>query len=284
MHDIAIVGAGPAGLSAAINARQRDKSVIVYENPSGESWLSRAERLENVPGMPGISGPALLRALREHALAMGARIERGRVRQILAMDDQYMLAVDDEFADARAVILAMGARQPKLLPGEARLLGMGVSYCATCDGMLYRGKTIAVILESAEAMHEVNFLATLAARVLLFARKPVGEPMRANVELRADRPRALAGEDTLRAVETDAGEAAVDGVFILRDAIALSTLLPELALDGSFIGVDRMMRTNLPRVYAAGDCAGKPLQVAKAIGEGCVAALTAAEELDRSAK
>lgn len=275
MFDIAIIGGGPAGLSAAITARQRGKEALVISRTDARGWLARAERIDNYPGLPHLSGPELLSAMRAHAEGMGAQFIEGLVQQILAMGDSFAIAIGSEYVDARRIILCMGARQPKVLPGEEALLGRGVSYCGTCDGMLYRGKHVAVVAESAEAVHEANYLAGLAAHVRYFGKPDAA--LNPQIEVLAARPEAVEGEETVRALLAGGERYDEDGVFIFRDAMALSALLPGIAHEGPFIRVDRRMETSIPGVFAAGDCAGKPLQVAKAVGEGCIAALSAAE-------
>ena len=136
MFDIAIVGAGPAGYSAAIHARKREKTAVVIGQNTG--WLSRAHSVTNYPGLPGVSGEALLGAMRAQAEQMGAEMRPGVVHQILPMGETFALSLGADFVEARRIILCTGAKQPRLLPGEQELLGRGVSYCGTCDGMLYR--------------------------------------------------------------------------------------------------------------------------------------------------
>ena len=143
MIDIAVIGAGPAGYSAAITARKRDQSVVVIGQNTG--WLARAEHVANYPGLPDISGRDLLSAMANQAQALGAALRPGVVHQVIAMGDSFALSLGADFIEARRVILCTGAKQPKLLPGENELLGRGVSYCGTCDGMLYRGRRVAVI-------------------------------------------------------------------------------------------------------------------------------------------
>lgn len=275
MLDIAVVGAGPAGYSAAINARKRDKSVVVIGQNTG--WLSRAERVSNYPGLPDVSGEALLSSMRAQAEALGATIRPGVVHQALPMGETFALSLGADFIEARRLILCVGAKQPRLLPGEAELLGRGVSYCGTCDGMLYRGKRVAVIARGPEAAAEANFLCGLCEKVLYFGEPQEGLDARA--EVREGEPEAILGDARARALRVGGEDVPVDGVFIFREAMALSSLLPGLQMDGAFIRVDRQMRTSIPGVFAAGDCTGAPLQVAKAVGEGCVAALFAAQEL-----
>ncbi len=275
MLDIAVVGAGPAGYSAAITARKRDKSVLVIGQHTG--WLARAEHIANYPGLPDVSGPALLDAMRAQAQALGAQLRPGVVHQIVPMGESFGLSLGADFVEARTVVLCTGARQPRLLPGEGELLGRGVSYCGTCDGMLYRGKTVAVIAQGPEAVSEANFLAGVCAHVAYF-----GSPdpaLDARIEVRGEKPEAILGGTRAAGLRAGGMELPFDGVFIFREATALSALLPGLEMDGAFIRVDRSMRTSVPRVYAAGDCTGVPLQVAKAVGEGCVAGLSAAQAL-----
>ena len=275
MYDIAVIGAGPAGYSAAINVRKREKSVIVVGQNTG--WLSRAESIENYPGMPGVSGQAMLCVMADQARAMGAELRGGVVHQVINMGESFALSLGADFVEARKVILATGAKQPKLLPGEERLLGRGVSYCGTCDGMLYRGKNVAVIGAGAEAVPEANFLMSLCASVTYFG-KP-DEALDSRIQVRDEKVTEITGE--MRASGLIAGGESMpfDGVFIFREAMALSSLLPGLEMDGAFIKVDRQMRTSLDGVFAAGDCTGLPLQVAKAVGEGCIAGLAACQEL-----
>lgn len=273
MVDIAVIGAGPAGYSAAVSARKRDKSVAVIGQNTG--WLARAERVDNYPGLPHVTGPALLEAMREQAKQMGAQLLPGVVHSVVPLGESFGLSLGAEFVEARRVILCTGAKQPKRLPGEAELLGRGVSYCGTCDGMLYRGQSVAVIGAGAEAVGEANFLAGLCAHVDYFGREDAALDSR--IALRREKPEAILGDARAEGLLAGGQELAYDGVFIFREAMALSALIPGLEMDGAFIRVDRRMRTNIPGVYAAGDCTGLPLQVAKAVGEGCVAGLEAAQ-------
>ena len=280
MYDLAIIGKGPAGWSCAITARMRGLKVLVVGPAHNASWLARTEKIDNYPGLPEVSGRKLLDAFSAQALAMGAEERVGLVRQILPSDGGFMLLIESDVLEVKAVVLAMGAARPKLLPGEEELLGMGVSYCATCDGMLYRGKRLAVLSASDEGAEETQFLSSLAASVDYFALKahnPSALP--ANVQVIREQPASLSREENGIRVQSAQNARVYDGVFIFRSAVSLSMLLSELVTEGSFIPVDRSMRTNVPGVYAAGDCTGKPLQVAKAVGEGNVAAISAAEYL-----
>lgn len=275
MIDIAVIGAGPAGYSAAINARKRDKSVVVIGQHTG--WLAKAQRVENYPGMPDASGETILETMRAQAISLGAQMRPGVVHQIIPMGESFGLSLGADFVEAKTVILCTGAKQPRQLPGEERLLGRGVSYCGTCDGMLYRGKRVAVIAQGHEAVSEANFLAGLCESVTFFGESDPA--LDARITVSGDKVEAILGEMRAEGVRAGGTDQAFDGVFIFREAMALSALISGLETQGAFISVDRQMRTNLPGVYAAGDCTGLPLQVAKAVGEGCIAALSAAQAL-----
>jgi thioredoxin reductase (NADPH) len=280
MVDIVIVGKGPAGLSCAITARMRGLNTLLVAPPKATSWLAKTEQIDNYPGLPKTSGANLLATFEAQAKELGVTQREGLVRQILPMDTGFMLLVESDVVEAKTVVLAMGAARPQLLPGEEELVGMGVSYCATCDGMLYRGKRLAVLSASEEGAQETLFLTTLAQSVDYFQlKKHDAEGLPAMVNRIAEQPQSLKRGEGGIVVTTKEGVHSYDGVFIFRNAVSLGMLLPDLATEGSFIPVDRGMHTNVPGVFAAGDCTGKPLQVAKAVGEGNVAAISAAEYL-----
>ena len=278
MLDIAIVGGGPAGWSAAITARMRNQAVCVFAPADENNWLNKADKVENYPGMPGVSGKRLLDTFSSQAIDMGASTQKAIVRQVMANGGSYLLLVENEVVEARTVILAMGATRPKPLPGEMEYLGRGVSYCGTCDGMFYRGKRVAVLSSGEQGLHEANFLADLASEILYFPlKKHDAAGLDTRVTMLKEKPLQILGEDSGLRVKTDKGAHDADGVFVFRPAVALDQLLPGLKTEGAFIPVNRFMETNLPGVYAAGDCTGQPLQIAKAVGEGNIAAIRASE-------
>ena len=161
MYDIAVIGGGPAGLSAAIQARARNKSVLVVSGDDRDNPLYKTSRIDNYLGFYNVTGPELLKRFRTHAGQMGVERRDGRVLNLLAVGGAYYLSIGSEVEQARAVVLATGVVRAKKYPGEAERLGAGVSYCATCDGMLYRGKPVAVVgytdtaRQEAELDHEI---------------------------------------------------------------------------------------------------------------------------------
>ncbi len=271
MPDVIVIGAGPAGLSAALTLRSRGKSVLLLESPGAVSALAKAEKVDNYPGLPEIGGKALLEAMREQALSLGVEFLSEKALAVLPMGDRFYVSAGQETLEARSLILAAGAARGKTLPGEEALLGMGVSYCATCDGMLYRGKNVAVLGFSADAEEEAEFLRSIGCNLRFFSAE---ESKKARI----------LGENRVEGVEIGGEIIPFDGVFVLRDTVAPQALLPGLELQGVHIAVQTDMRTSVAGVFAAGDCVGTPYQIAKAVGEGNIAALSAAKYLDQKAK
>ena len=182
---------------------------------------------------------------------------------------------------AHRLILAPGVVRQAKFPGEETYLGRGVSYCATCDGMLYRNKPVAVVGRSKDAPHEAAYLKSIGCQVVYVAPKRP-EELEEDIPFIQAAKLAVKGEQTVTALEADGADIPVNGVFILREAVAPGDLLPGLTLEKGAIQVDRNMATSVPGVFAAGDATGAPLQVSKAVGEGLIAALSACEYLDRN--
>ena len=279
-YDILIVGGGPAGLSAAINGRARGKTVLLLSSPREDSPLWKAERVENYLGLPGVTGAELLTAFHRHAEASGAEIWELRALSAMPAGDHGYLSGEDQVFEGRALVLAAGAVRGKPLPGEERLLGRGVSYCATCDAPFYRDKTVAVVGYSEHSREEASFLAETTKEVLYFPAVPHEVQAGPKVRILKDKPAAILGGTQVTALEGRSGAVyPVDGVFILRDAVAPDQLVPGIALEGSHVAVNSRMETNLPGLFACGDITGTPYQYIKAAGQGNVAALSAVSYL-----
>ncbi|MBR6029005.1 MAG: NAD(P)/FAD-dependent oxidoreductase [Clostridia bacterium] len=285
MYDLLIIGGGPAALSCGLTARKRGLETVIVSADAGSSWLDRAERLDNYPGLPAVSGRELLRIFRGQASDAGCSFVTGVARQVQSLGPAYfMTLVGNDILESRAVVLAMGAARPKLLPGEEGLLGTGVSWCGTCDGMFYRGREVAVVSSWHGGVEEALFLSGICSGVDYYALAAHELPEKEGIRLKEGRVLGLSRAEDGRSVtvETDQGRAAYAGVFVFRPAVAPDRLLPGLEVDGAFIRVDRRMAASIPGVYACGDCTGQPLQVAKAVGEGNIAAISAAEDLGRA--
>lgn len=277
-YDVLIIGGGPAGCSAALTLRQRGKTVLMAAADAGA--LAKARQVDNYPGAARQSGSSLAAAMRAQAAEAGVEIRQASVQRVLPMGNSFSAMIGSDIVSCRGVILATGAPRDSLLPGESELVGQGVSYCATCDGMFYKGKDMAVIGVFPEAVEEANFLATLG-RVTYFAEVPHDTAgLNASIVQISEAPKALAREEDKIALQTGRQTHLFDGVFILRPVMALSQLIPEAETENGRMKTDAQGQTSVPLVFAAGDVAGPPYQAAKAAGEGNVAALALCRLLD----
>lgn len=271
VYDVAVVGGGPAGLSAALTARVRNKSVVIFEHMGFSAKLQRAAEVPNYLGLPNLSGKELMERMAEHCLAAGPVLVKEKVTQIFPGEVFTLLTPQDVY-EAKTVILAIGVSPAELLAGEKGLLGQGVSYCATCDGMLYREKEVAVVAYAAEAEHEAVFLSEICRKVFYFPQyKPVGS-LPPSVQICSGKPKGVASKEERLVLEHTKGSVEADGIFILRETDPVENLLAEVELCKDAIKVSHLQKTSVPGVFAAGDCTGKPWQITVAVGEGNAAA------------
>lgn len=279
MFDTAIIGTGAAGVSAALTLKAMDRNFIWFGSAKLSEKISRAEKIRNYPGLSSVSGEGMQRAFLSQIEEMGIEIANKTVTGVYDMGDYYGILCDKESFEARTVILASGVESVKPVKGELEFLGRGVSYCATCDGFLYRDKTIAVLCTSKSLEHEISYLASLAKKVYLTPLYKAPEIREGNVEIVPGMMREIVGGRKAEAVRYGERELPVDGVFLLKEAITPSVLVTGLAMEDGHVKVNRRLETNLKGVFAAGDCTGRPYQYAKAVGEGNVAAHSVIEYL-----
>lgn len=294
MYDIIIIGSGPAGLSAAIYAQRACLDTIVIEKNgiSGGQVLNTWE-VDNYPGFPGVTGFELSRQFREHANKLGARVVQDEVVQVELSGNVKKVVCEEETYEARCVILASGAHHRTLeVPGEEELRGAGVSYCATCDGAFFRGRTVAVVGGGDAALEDAIFLARMCEKVYIVHRrdklrgaKRLQERLQAleNIEfVWNSETAAIEGDgqvEALRLRQTKTGEERrldVDGVFIAVGIAPESELYAgQLELDEQgYIRADESGQTSVPGVFAAGDVRTKALRqilTAASDGANCVA-------------
>ncbi len=281
MFDVAIIGTGPAGFSAAINLKLHNKSFIWFGSRELSDKVKKSEKIANYPGFDMVTGEELNSKFLSQIDSLGIEISEKMVTNITSTRKCYMLLADNEIYEAKAVIFAVGAVTGKGLEGEERLLGRGVSYCATCDGFLYKGKKISVFCGAKRYEHEVKYLADLADKVYLYTPYKDCEIELDNVEILNKPMKEICGESRVDSIcLTDGTKISVDGAFFLRNAVKPATLLSGLETDGVSIKVDRSCQTNKKGCFAAGDCTGRPYQIAKAVGEGNIAAHSVLDYLD----
>ena len=279
-YDIAIVGSGPAGLSSALNAKIRKKDFIIFGNKDLSSKVVKAPKVNNYLGLYNIDGLGLKESFQNHIDSMGIEITHERINSIYAMGDYYVLMVNEKMYEAKSIILATGIEYTKLIKGEEEFLGRGVGYCATCDAPLYHDKIVTVIGYNKEAEEETNFLSEVASKIYYVPMYNGEYELNENIEIIKEKPVEIVGEELVTKLILTTKEITTDGVFVLKDSISPAQLVPGLQIEDELIKVDRLMKTNLPGCFAAGDCIGKPYQYIKAAGEGNIASLSCASYLD----
>lgn len=279
-YDIAVIGTGPAGLSAAITARLRNKSVLLIGTADLSRKIESAQMIQNYLGLPKISGEEMQQAFQKHLEQVEIVITEDRVNAVYAMGDYFAIQAHKQNYEADSVILAMGLSAAKPYPGELENLGRGVSYCATCDAALYRGKTAVVVGFSEKEEKEAEFLAEIAEKVYYLPMYQQHDFVSETLELISDaQPESIEKTADRMCLITDVGRYEADGIFLLREQIAPAQLVPGLAMVGNHIEVGKQMATNIRGMFACGDIVGEPYQYIKAAGEGNVAALSAVSYL-----
>ncbi len=280
-YDVAIIGTGPAGLSAAITLKIRNKNIILFGSKDLSSKVAKAHEIQNYLGLPAISGEALAKKFASHIEGMGIEITQEQITTVYSMGDYYsLLSKNNQMYDVSAVILATGVNFGKPYPGEKEFLGIGVSYCATCDAPLYRGKTVAIIGASPKEEAEADFMSEIAGKVYYIPLYKEKVNVKEAITVVEDVPTAIEGKMKAEKLILKNQELTVDGIFILRESVLPEQLVPGLEMDGNHIAVNRRMETNLAGCFACGDIVGMPYQYIKSAGEGNVAALSAVGYLD----
>lgn len=275
MFDCIIVGGGPGALSAALNLKARNKDFILFAGNEKEIVIEKSHWIDNYLGLPDISGKDMMEKFRSHVLKNKIEIRKEKIYNILSMGEYFVLSNGVDFFEAKSIILAIGQSKALTYPGEDRYLGVGVGYCATCDGPLYRGKTVAIVSESREGEEEANFMAEICKKVYYIKTYSDIPDLTPDIEIINDKVKEISGDGNFaKKLVLENQEIDTDGIFIIRKVIPIGKLLEGIESEGGHISVNRDMETSLTGVFACGDCTGKPYQIAKAVGEGNVAALS----------
>jgi thioredoxin reductase (NADPH) len=295
-YDVIIIGAGPAGLTAGIYALRSGLSTLIVEGKYPGGRIIEAHKVENYPGFPeALSGYELVQRMISQLEKFGGEIVvNAEVLALSLANDVKVVTTRQHQYTSKTVIIAFGVKRKKLfIPGEQEFLGKGVSYCATCDGPFFKGKSVAVIGSGYEAVEEALYLTNLAEHVYLIpnAESWTAPPAlldrlqnESNTQIYSDyQIQAIMGESTVQSITlktfTDASQLTlpVSGVFVAVGVVPTTAILNQAGITvgpQGWINVDRAQQTNLEGVFAAGDCTGWGFQVATAVGEGAMAALS----------
>lgn len=280
-YDIAIIGAGPAGLSAALNSKIRNKSVILFGKDSEK--LVKTKKISNYLGFSDISGEDLNNNFKKTLAGYDIERSEKKVRTVYAMGSFFAIEVENqsEMIEAKSVIMATGIDLKKDLENEEKFFARGVNYCATCDAALYRGKTVVVIGYNEEAIEEANFTSEIVGKVIFVNITGDDVKLNENIEIiEGEIPVGFEGSEKCEKLKLRSGrEIEADGFFIIKDYSKADRLVPSIKMEEGHILVDKTMASSIKGLFAAGDITGKPYQIMKAVGEGQTAALNAASFL-----
>jgi thioredoxin reductase (NADPH) len=287
--DVVILGTGPAGLQAAIHAARRKVSVLVMGKETKSSLFSA--HIENFCCIFKLSGEEMITTGRRQAANFGAQFMDQDVLSIQSLENGFTIKVESgAVIETQTLIIATGTQRKRLgAPGEKELLGKGVSYCVDCDGNFYRDQEVAVVGGESAAVDGALTLTEIAGRVhLIFGKLDVADDLKAKLEsstvkchpgVKVER---IEGDNEVNSlVLSDGRRLDVTGVFIEQGAKGIVELATTLGImlddEMKYIATDKKQASNIPGIYAAGDVCGPPWQMAKAVGEGCVAGLNAAK-------
>ena len=277
MYDCIILGGGPAGISAGIYVKRTGCSVLVLDND--QSTLSSVRLIQNFYGVGPISGAELKAKGVEQYVALGGEYEQCEALSIAQTNAGFAVSTNKGERLAKTIILALGAGKKKTVPGLERFENANVSYCAVCDGFFYQGKTVAVIGEGEFAIHEANELSKNAKTVYI-----IGENCKKSIKLAKNiqvidkNAIDFVGKDMVEGVVfEDKSRVKVDGVFVALGSLSTFELCKQMGIltQDNRVLVDKHFMTNIVGVFAAGDCIGGLLQVAKAVSDGAEAGLEA---------
>ncbi len=286
-YDIAIIGTGPAGISAAITAKLRNKNIILFGNKDLSDKINKAHSIKNYTGLPNVTGEELATALKNHLNDLDIEITEKRVNAVYSMGEYFALQVGKEMIESKSLIIATGVTASKTLENEDEFLGRGVSYCATCDAHFCKGKDVAVIAYTKKAEEDALFLSEVCSSIKYFSLYDISNEIfdkYGNIQIIKDKPIGFAGNMKAEKIICENSSYDAFSTFVVRNNISADKLVPGLKTDGTHIIVDLQMETNIKGLFACGDIAGKPYQYIKSAGQGNIAALSAVAYLANKSK
>lgn len=281
-YQIAIIGTGPAGISAALSCKSRNKDFVIIGPREGSRKISLAKKVDNYLGLEGLSGIDLNHSFISTITKNAFNHISAEVNTIYSLPEGFFIELKNgSMIEAEAVVVAIGMNPSKKIKGEDTFLGNGISYCPTCDANLYKGKDVAVIGYNQEALDEAEFLASITNSVTFVNLTGKKIELSDTIKIVEEKALEFVGEDKIESLKLETTDLVADGYFVIRDAQGPDEIIPGIELDGNHVAVKRDFSTNLPGLFACGDLVGLPYQIAKAVGEGNIAGISASRFIER---
>lgn len=273
-YDLIVIGRGPAGLAAAYNAAIRKNKVLIIGKES--KALSKSQSIKNYLGFKDIKGKDLYDKFIDHIREVDIDIRDEKIKAVYAMGNYFAIDLGESMLNSRSCIIATGVDMGKSIEGEDEFFAKGISYCATCDASLYKGKSVVVIGYNEESIEEAEFISKISKEVYFVNMYKKDIKLSSTIKIIEKKPKRFLGSIKASSLEFEDGEKILaDGFFIIKSSSKPKNLVPSVKMDDKHILVDRNMQTNIRGLFACGDITGKPYQINKATGEGQIAGLNA---------
>lgn len=273
-YDVIVIGKGPAGIAASINLSIRKKSVLLIGKDSKS--IEKTPSIKNYLGFDDIKGADLYKRFLDHLGKYPIDIRDEKIKAVYAMGDYFAIDLGEEILKSKACIIASGIDMGKSIENEDKFFAKGISYCATCDASLYKGRDVVLVGYNEESIEEVEFIAKLAKNTTFVNMYKKDIQVSDKIKIIEKRPKRFNGNMKAESLELEDGTVLkADGFFVIKNSSKPESLVPSVNMDNGHIKVDYQMRTNIRGLFACGDITGKPYQINKAAGQGQIAGLSA---------
>ena len=274
-YDLIVVGFGPAGIAAGLNASIRKKKVLIIGKKS--KAIEKSPSIKNYLGFKDLEGKDLYQRFIDHIKDYPVEIMDKKIKAVYALGDYFSVDLGDKMLTSKTCILASGVDMGKSIEGEDKFFAKGISYCATCDASLYKGKKVVLVGLNDEAIDEANFINKLAKETIFINPKNKDIDLDHGIKIINKKPKEFIGDMKASSLILEDGEKIdADGFFIIKNSSKPQSLAPSVIIENGHIKVDSNMQTNIKGLFACGDIVGRPYQINKAVGQGQIAGLNAA--------
>ncbi|WP_236785952.1 NAD(P)/FAD-dependent oxidoreductase [Anaerococcus ihuae] len=280
-YDIIIVGFGPAGISASLNASIRGKKVLIIGKKS--KALEKSPSIKNYLGFNDIKGSDLYKNFTDHIKNYPVEILDKKIKAVYAMGEYFSVDLGEKMLRSKSCIIAAGVDMGKSIEGEDKFFSKGISYCATCDASLYKGKKVVLVGMNDEAIEEANFINKMASQTIFVNPNKKDVKLDEGIEIINKKPEKFTGKLKAESLILEDGqELKADGFFIIKNSSKPESLVPSIEIEDGHIKVNYDMSTNIKGLFACGDITGRPYQINKAAGQGQIAGLNAASFISKN--